>query len=506
VVISLLIILAIAWLGWRQVAERFDSLKNVTSIVRIHTADRPDRIEMWKDSTKIIKDFYAAGSGLGAFEKVYPKYRVFWTDYAIDHAHNDYLELLAEGGITGFLFAACFIITLLYRSFIIIPLRKDINSIYLHTGCVAGIFSMLVFSLTDFNLHIGANGLYFFLLCALAVSSAHTRLHKGLEPTYLRKLKPGRAAPLRAVVMIVFALCVIINGGVLAGKYFFSSFDRNRPSDKTDAARLAALGSDIRKASLFDPLNAKYYYTSGLIERGLGNAEASITLLDYAATLDPMNGEYLQRLGLSLFEKGRTEAGDRLIRAATIHDAANPDRQRFYAVHLFMTGKKEAAAECIRRALLMAPDRTADFIILMMLRGMTDDEIQKTLPDRAAPHIAFAEYLAQTNKHAAAEQEFREALGYAAKEKSTSRDYFLRAYNYYVKRERFDDALWTMKQAIILFPNEGSLYYTIGTLYERLGMDTTAIDAYKKAVSLDVTQSDAQKRTDVLMRKAGKRD
>jgi len=70
VVISLLIILAVAWLGWKQVAERFDSLKNAASVVRIHTVDRPDRIEMWKDSTKIMKDFYAAGSGLGAFEKV----------------------------------------------------------------------------------------------------------------------------------------------------------------------------------------------------------------------------------------------------------------------------------------------------------------------------------------------------------------------------------------------------------------------------------------------------
>jgi tetratricopeptide (TPR) repeat protein len=304
--------------------------------------------------------------------------------------------------------------------------------------------------------------------------------------------------------MIVLTLCVIINSGVLAGKFFFSSFDRDRPSDKTDAAKLAALGGSIQKASLFDPLNAKYYYTSGLIERRLANTDASITLFDHAATLDPMNGEYLQRLGLSLFEKGRTDAGDRLIRAATIHDISNPERQRFYAVHLFMTGRKEAAAECVRRALTMAPDRTADFIILMMLRGMTDDEIRKTLPDRAASHIAFAEYLAQTNKHTAAEQAFRDALGYAAKEKRTSSDYFIRAYNYYTKRERFDDALWTMKQAIILFPNSGPLHYTIGTLYERLGMDSTAIDSYKKAVSLDVTQADAQKRMNVLMRKAGK--
>ena len=55
-----------------------------------------------------------------------------------------------------------------------------------------------------------------------------------------------------------------------------------------------------------------------------------------------------------------------------------------------MTGRKEAAAGSVRRALIMAPDRTADFIILMMLRGMTDDEIRGTLPDLAAAHIAFA--------------------------------------------------------------------------------------------------------------------
>jgi O-antigen ligase len=502
--LSLIIVLLVAWFGWGQVIDRFDELKDAASTVRLFTIDRPDRVEMWNDSLSLIKDFALTGSGMGSFVSAYPAYRAHWTDYAIDHAHGDYLEILAEGGIVGLVLAAWFMLAIFYSTYKTILLRRDDYSIYVYTGCITGLVSMLIFSITDFNLHIGSNGLYFFFLAGLAVSAANTRLHRGLEPTYLGQLSSAGKNGLRFIMPALLVICILFNLGVLAGEYSFLPVKDLKPAGSKDSTRMAELAANIERSSLFDPLEAKYYYAAGMIQRTLPGNNNSVGFFNKAVALNPMNGEYLQRLGLSLYEKGQTAAGDGLIVAGTLHDAANPARYKFCAIHFFSTGRKEAAAECIKKALVRAPDRTADFILLMMLRGMNDDEIRSTLPERTAPYLAFADYLAVAGKHAAAEKTYRDALLHAANEKKADRSYFIKASDYFAKRELFEDALWAVKQGIAKIPGDGLLHFTAGTLYEKLGMNTAAIEAYKKAVSLDITRTDAYKRMEDLIRKTGK--
>ena len=42
------------------------------------------------------------GWGLGTFPVVYPEFRSFYTNFFVNEAHNDYLQLLAEMGLLGF--------------------------------------------------------------------------------------------------------------------------------------------------------------------------------------------------------------------------------------------------------------------------------------------------------------------------------------------------------------------------------------------------------------------
>jgi Tfp pilus assembly protein PilF len=80
----------------------------------------------------------------------------------------------------------------------------------------------------------------------------------------------------------------------------------------------------------------------------------------------------------------------------------------------------------------------------------------------------------------------------------------MKAYDYYIKRELVEDALSAVKQGIGRFPADSLLHFTAGTLYERLGMNATAIEEYRKAVSLDITRTDAHKKMEDLIRKSGK--
>lgn len=64
-------------------------------------ASRQGRGDIWTTTWQAVKDFLPFGSGLGTFSEVYRRYEdadVVINKY-VNHAHNDYLELLLECGI-----------------------------------------------------------------------------------------------------------------------------------------------------------------------------------------------------------------------------------------------------------------------------------------------------------------------------------------------------------------------------------------------------------------------
>jgi O-antigen ligase len=68
------------------------------------------RQTIWSDSVPAIGDHIALGSGVGSFQRVYRQYedhsavdRTF-----VNHAHNDYIEIIMETGIPGILLLAAF--------------------------------------------------------------------------------------------------------------------------------------------------------------------------------------------------------------------------------------------------------------------------------------------------------------------------------------------------------------------------------------------------------------
>ncbi|HWR13930.1 MAG TPA: O-antigen ligase family protein [Terriglobales bacterium] len=139
-------------------------------------SEKPDayRIAIYKDSLHMFTDKPVAGFGLGTFESAYPRYQSFWTDLRVNHAHNDYLELLVETGFVGFGLATWFLVIVFQNGIRKIRERHDIEGRVLTLGMMTGIICLLVHSLMDFNLHIPANALLFFVLCgAIATPFKH---------------------------------------------------------------------------------------------------------------------------------------------------------------------------------------------------------------------------------------------------------------------------------------------------------------------------------------------
>src|SRR5713226_3526313 len=151
------------WLGVDQLLQRFSSLQSLEV-----TAGK--RASMRGDTWRIFLDHPFVGTGLGTLQIVYPFYESLYDGKIVNHAHNDYLEALAETGILGGLCCAWFLGGLFRGSF---RRLRQLNNSFAGTLQLSGLVAcigFLVHSSVDFNLHIPSNALLFFLMAHLASS------------------------------------------------------------------------------------------------------------------------------------------------------------------------------------------------------------------------------------------------------------------------------------------------------------------------------------------------
>jgi len=161
--VLLVALLLVSWLGIGQILERLSS-------VQLLEVTAGKRASMRADTWRIFLDHPLLGTGLGTLQMVFPAYETLYDGKIVNHTHNDYLEALAETGIAGGLCCVWFIGVLLVES--VKRLRQFNNSFAgaLELSGFVACCGFLVHSLVDFNLHIPANALLFFLAAHLAAS------------------------------------------------------------------------------------------------------------------------------------------------------------------------------------------------------------------------------------------------------------------------------------------------------------------------------------------------
>jgi O-antigen ligase len=161
--VLLLAFLMVSWLGVQQLVERFSSLQSleVTS---------GKRASMRADTWRIFLDHPWTGTGLGTLQIVFPAYETLYDGKVVNHTHNDYLEALAETGIAGGLCCLWFLGVLFFDSLRRLSQPNGAFATTLQLSAFVACLGLLTHSLVDFNLHIPANLLLFFLMANLATS------------------------------------------------------------------------------------------------------------------------------------------------------------------------------------------------------------------------------------------------------------------------------------------------------------------------------------------------
>lgn len=142
---------------------------SITRFIDSVNTDDPTtgRAHFWSVTVEIIKAHPWLGTGLGAFGVIYTHYDSRNGLYRLEQAHNDYLQVLSDGGVVGAGLALCFVILLFRRAFHRTHSRDAFRR-GVALAAVGGCFAVLVHSMFDFTLHTTSNALLFLVLCALA--------------------------------------------------------------------------------------------------------------------------------------------------------------------------------------------------------------------------------------------------------------------------------------------------------------------------------------------------
>lgn len=161
----------ISFVGSDPVVTRLESIQEE---IAADKSGKTSRKEIWSATIELIKDHPVFGVGFGAYPNAITTYDKSAGELALQQAHNDYLEILANGGVVAFILLAVFIVFLIQR----IKVQIKANSRFRRASCFGatlGIFGIMLHSLVDFGLHIIINTFVLTILIVIATANINSK-------------------------------------------------------------------------------------------------------------------------------------------------------------------------------------------------------------------------------------------------------------------------------------------------------------------------------------------
>lgn len=119
------------------------------------------RLGLWGETMGLVRAYPVFGCGLGSYESVFPQFKRMAPERTADFAHNDYLQLLAELGLAGFVMLAAGLY-FVFRTLV----RGRLN--WRRIACLVSLAGAAVHSFTDYPLYVPANLLLFAWLAGVS--------------------------------------------------------------------------------------------------------------------------------------------------------------------------------------------------------------------------------------------------------------------------------------------------------------------------------------------------
>ena len=155
-----------------------DALLRSTGLQAVADDISSGRTHFWAVAWQVFTANPIVGAGMEAFGVAFTQFDTRNGFYRVEQAHNDYLQLLADGGVIGLAIAVCFVLLLVTKG--VVAFRDESASEFqrvTRVGAFAGCVGILVHSFVDFPLRTVSNTFFFLLVAALLAVPSFRREH-----------------------------------------------------------------------------------------------------------------------------------------------------------------------------------------------------------------------------------------------------------------------------------------------------------------------------------------
>ncbi len=166
--LGLMLVGAVSWAGMDLVVGRFERAPGEVQ----------GRLVAWRDTVRMIADFPVFGAGLGGYGHAMLVYQTADRARMYAQAHNDYLQLAAEGGVLVVV-PALVVVGILAGGIRrrLVMADDDALTYWVRRGAVCGLLGIAAQSLVEFSLQMPGNAVLCVVLVALAVHRPRSLTH-----------------------------------------------------------------------------------------------------------------------------------------------------------------------------------------------------------------------------------------------------------------------------------------------------------------------------------------
>lgn len=466
------------------------------------------RFSLWGAAIRAFRERPLVGSGLGTFSWLYPRYRPPAVVNKVDHAHNEYLQILAEMGSVGFILTAICLGAFI-RAFVKgLWSRKDPETKGLALGAFTGVVSLALHNVVDFNLHLPSNAVLWCVEAGLALVAVNTRIRNGHEC-----LLPEGLIPLRGAVRVVGAALVIplsvlwawilIRPALAHAHYSRESLDGLQRAVDLDGGRAeyhCALGRayyrlPVQSSASTATQPSPAMERDDLLRKAAGEMETGLRL-------NARDSDCHCDLGWTLLTLGLPDRAEKEIRTCVDLDPNNFSYRQILADYYLRVGRKDLAIEEERRAASIYPLGLWGFLEEAASAGVTPDDLFRIVPEKPESLRQFALFLASRGRKAEAVGALEKAFALSPRDVHTIKA-LTEAYK---ENGRDNDALSLIRSALKEDSRSEELHRILGDLYTRAGQEERAVDEYRKAMAADPSDLSAYSGLSGLYRKMGGRE
>lgn len=222
------------------------------------------RFHIWPVATRIWHEHFWWGAGPGHFDPLFRLFRNIHVQARPERAHNDYLNLLADFGLTGLILALLALGLLAWTVFRVWPhvqregddfRARQSNRAAFVLGAGTGVLALLLHAFVDFNFHMPANAVAFTALVALLAGHLRHAPQSFRVPLSL----PGRM-----VVTAAGLAAAVVLGHAAARRGLEDHLLREVNDPRTNRAEQFAL---LRQALALEPTNPETHFAIGEVLR-----------------------------------------------------------------------------------------------------------------------------------------------------------------------------------------------------------------------------------------------